>query len=224
MTAEETLSEVARGLEFLEAAPVFIGGATVGLMLDELGRSQLRPTLDVDCIPGHIDSRPSWWRLEAELRRRGWVPDEEGPLCRYRTPDGTAAPEVLGFSGRWYRVAATTAVPHVLSDGTSIQVLRPEVLLACKLEASHDRGRRDPYASKDLEDIVALLDGCRELESSLRDAAEELRAWVVAQLRDLLRDGLCMEAVIGQLPRGGDVAAREKALLERMGRMAGVKD
>ncbi len=132
-------------------------------------------------------------------------------------------PAVLGFSGRWYRVAATTAIPHVLPDGTSIQVPRPALLLACKLEAFHDRGRRDPYASKDLEDIVALVDGCSELESSLTEAVDELRAWVAVQLSQMLRDGTCMEAVVGQLPRGGDVTARESALFERMGRMAGAK-
>lgn len=44
------LDGVAHDLEWLDVEPVFVGGATIGLFLDDFGRSQLRPTNDVDCI------------------------------------------------------------------------------------------------------------------------------------------------------------------------------
>ncbi len=105
---EHILSQVAQELDWLESKPVFVGGATLGLYLDEMGRSQLRTTYDVDCIIPSITSRTGWWQLEKQLRSRGWAPDSTGPICRYLSPGGaivdlmTVDPAVLGFSGRWY--------------------------------------------------------------------------------------------------------------------------
>lgn len=109
--SEVRLARVAARLSWLDPPPVFLGGATIGLYLDELGRSQLRPTDDVDCIVPLVRTWASWTRLEEDLRARGWSPDPGGPICRYASPDGDivdlmpSEPAVLGFSGRWYAQA-----------------------------------------------------------------------------------------------------------------------
>jgi len=69
MNIERLLDQVAADLEWLVPEPVFVGGATIGLFLDDLGRSQLRPTLDVDCIAPQLVSRAAWYQLEAVKRR-----------------------------------------------------------------------------------------------------------------------------------------------------------
>jgi len=46
------------------------GGATIGLFLDEFGKSQMRPTEDVDCILPDAVSYATWGRIAAGLRRR----------------------------------------------------------------------------------------------------------------------------------------------------------
>lgn len=68
---DAVLDRVASQLDWLKPEPVFLGGATIGLFVDDFGRSQLRPTFDVDCIVPEVASRARWWELESELRRRG---------------------------------------------------------------------------------------------------------------------------------------------------------
>lgn len=222
---EHVVDQVARDLAWVDPEPVFVGGATVGLFLDDFGRSQLRPTKDVDCIVPQVLSRPDWWRLEEMLRRRGWLPDPNGPLCRYRSPTGTQVdlmsvdPAVLGFSSRWYPAVVERAERRSLVTGRHILVPTPALLLACKLEAWESRGATDPYASKDLEDIAALLDGCRDLEQSVSEAECDVKDWISQALQRVGSDGAARAALLGQLPRGGDADAqtmRVLALLERL--------
>lgn len=222
---EQALDEVAEDLSWLEAEIVFVGGATIGLFLDALGRAQLRPTVDVDCIVPTVLTQSGWWRLEEQLRRRRWAPDPEGPICRYRSPRGALVdlmpqePTVLGFAGEWYPSAVATAERRALVTGRSILVPTPALLFACKLEAWRDRGTADPYGSKDLEDLVALLDGCRELEQSIATAAPDVRQSIAAGLGAIWADAWHREAALGHLPRGGDPLAQEARVRALVGRL-----
>lgn len=223
---ERALDRVAAALDWLDSPPVFVGGATIGLFLDDFGRAQMRPTEDVDCILPDVLSYPAWSEIEENLRRRGWSPVPDGPLCRYRTPSGdlvdlmTQEPEVLGFSGRWYPGAVASAVERDLVTGRRVLVPAPEYALACKLDAWNDRGRADPLASEDLEDVVALLDGCEALPGAIDAAEPELREWLVEQLDELGRVERFRDAMLAQLPRGGDRAAREANLVEVLKRFS----
>lgn len=222
---ELAVDRVAAALDWLEKRPVFVGGATIALFLDAFGKAQMRPTTDVDCIVPSADSYTSWGQLEAQLRRRAWSPDPEGPLCRYRSPDGDIVdlmpedPSVLGFGGRWYPATVVHAVEETLVTGRSILMPAPEYALACKLEAFGDRGRDDPMASKDLEDIVALLDGCSALPGAVEAAAHDLHIWLVARLAELANNRVVTDAMLAQLARGGHQAARESRLITLLARL-----
>lgn len=223
---ERVVDAVAADLAWVSPEPVYVGGATIGLFLDALGRSQLRPTLDVDCIVPLVVTRVAWWKFEEGLRARGWSPDPDGPICRYRSPGGIVVdlmsedPGVLGFSGRWYRRVVERAERRLLVTGRAVLVAPPALLLACKLDAWRDRGIRDPYASKDLEDIVALLDGCRELEASVATADQEVREAIAVSLKEILEDARYRQAALCQLPRGGDADAQEARVLALIARLA----
>ena len=223
---EEMIDGVAEELSWLPQPPVFLGGATIGLYLDDFGRSQVRATKDVDCIVPGVDSRAAWWALEHQLQAAGWTPDATGPLCRYRSPGGTLVdlmstdPEVLGFAGLWYWESVGNAEPRSLSTGRDVLVPRPEHLLACKLEAWNDRGKSDPMVSNDLEDIASLLDGCKQLEDGVAGATDELRGWIGHAFGTLLNTPAFREALIGQLPRGGAQREREQKVLALMARLA----
>ncbi len=218
---ERVLVEVAEEVAWMVPPPVFIGGATIGLFLDNFGRSQLRPTKDVDCIVPTLVSRPSWFALEETLRSRGWHPDVDGPVCRYRSPRGhlvdflAVHPEIQGFAGRWFAAALASASAHVVA-GKELWVPDAAHLLACKLEAYEDRGAADPLLSKDLEDIVALVDGCGTLVDAVARAPVSVRAYVRESVAALLTNEDAMEAVAGHLPRGGDVSARLRKVQARL--------
>lgn len=226
MTVEEMLAEVADELTWLTPPPVFIGGATISLFLDEFGRAQARTTRDVDCIVPGVATRQAWFALEAELRSRGWQPDPEGPICRYRSPRGHrvdllgARPEVQGFSGRWFEAAAANAEARLLDTRRSVLTPRVAWLTGCKVEAFRDRGAADPLASADLEDLVALVDGCADWETAVCSAPAPLRPYIAEWAADVLGDASLLAAADGQLPRGGDIVGRRRRLRERLGRVA----
>lgn len=189
---EGILVEVASELAWLQPAPVFIGGATIGLFLDDFGRTQLRPTKDIDCIVPTLSTTMEWFALERALQRRGWQPDPSGPICRYRSPLGhlvdllAERPEVQGFAGRWFSAAVRHAEERLVA-GRTIRVPDVAHLLACKLEAFADRGAADPLASTDFEDIVSLLDGCADIEARLDAAASDLVEYIEQIVADLER-------------------------------------
>lgn len=226
MRIEAILAEVASELEWLAPPPVFVGGATIGLFLDDFGRAQMRPTKDVDCIVPGVLTQQAWFALEGELRQRGWRPDPDGPVCRYLSPRGHvvdllgARPDVQGFAGRWFERAAAHAEVRLLDATHTIRTPNVAYLAACKIEAFGDRGADDPLGSTDFEDLVALLDGCGELEEATAAADPEVRAYVAAWSGALLADADLFRVAEGQLPRGGDMAGRRRRLRERVGRLA----
>lgn len=173
MHIEAILAEVASELDGLEPPPVFIGGATIGMFLDDFGRARMRPTKDVDCIVPGVLTQQAWFALEGSLRRRGWRPDPDGPNCRYRSPRGHvvdllgARPEVQGFAGAWFERAVAHVEVRTLDAAHTIRTPNLAYLAACKIEAFRDRGAADPRTSTDFEDLVALLDGCAELEAAV---------------------------------------------------------
>lgn len=224
---ERILDRVAGNLSWLAPAPIFLGGATIGLFLDDFGRAQLRPTQDIDCIVQQVLTRTDWWKLEKQLRDRSWEPVPGGPICRYQSPEGdlvdlmAQTPEILGFSGRWYPDTVKNAQRRQLVTGQLVRVPTPEHLLACKLEAWNDRGRDDSFLSRDLEDVVSLLDGCRELEARVTAAEDELLEWIAGVFIDIIDSRIHREAVIAHVPRGGDQPIREERILKLMKRLAG---
>ena len=55
--------------------------------------------------------------------------------------------------------------------------------MATKLEAFRQRGQSDPYGSRDLEDIVAVVDGRPELVMECRAASSDVRSYLASALR-----------------------------------------
>lgn len=126
-----------------------------------------------------------------------------------------ARPEVQGFSGTW--VASTVRPSEERPvEGVRIRVADPPHLLANKIEAILDRGRRDPLTIQDFEDIVALLHGCAELLSSLASADLKLRSFVADWARETLATPDLVAIAEAQLPRGGDDVGRRIRLSETL--------
>jgi hypothetical protein len=61
------LQTVANGLGELKDEMVFVGGAVAELYADNPAASEIRPTIDVDCVI-EISSRLEFARLEENLR------------------------------------------------------------------------------------------------------------------------------------------------------------
>jgi hypothetical protein len=174
---------------------VFLGGCATALLLTDPAAPEVRPTRDVDVIT-EVGSLAEYYRLADDLRAAGLVEDQTpgAPLCRWRASEVIldimpADEHVLGFGNRWYRPALLNAQVIALPGGERIRVVTAPYFLATKLEALTGRGGGDFLASRDLEDIVTLIDGRTEIVDEVGQADAELRQFLGERLRTLAMRG-----------------------------------
>lgn len=195
---ELMLQQVALALgEEMVAQMAFVGGCTTALMLtDAISRESVRFTDDVDLIV-HVLGGSAWYALQEQLQARGFYPSpEDAVICRLRLARKDSLPlivdfmpddaSILGFSNRWYAEALHHAQDQLLPDGTRIRVVSPVHFVATKLEAYQGRGNNDPLASRDVEDLLHVIDGRVELLAEMQAADPALRLAVSAHLTALL--------------------------------------
>lgn len=222
------LERVAVALEQIGVRHAFVGGATIELFLDALAAAQARVTDDVDCIVDTHD-RGAHQALEKRLRRAGFVHAAEpgAPICRWRLEgivvDVMPVDEaVLGFSNPFYRSALDAAEPTLLPSGRAIPCLTLGYTIATKVVAFEDRGRTDPWASKDLEDLVAIFDGGAGPVDAVRALPDPERARACRWACDVIAHPAAAEWVEGHLSRGPGFAGRVARVLERLADVAGL--
>lgn len=226
---QDMLKEVAKALgPEMCRRMTFVGGCTTGLLLtDDFTREQVRSTDDVDLIV-HVMGPVGFVRLQEQLTQRGFrlSPNEEEdlPICAMKLgelrvdfmPDN----DTLGFSNRWYRDAMATATPYELDPEITINLVSPVYFVATKLEAWKGRGRGDALTSRDIEDILNLIDGRPELLGEIQSAKVEVSTYISQEIAKLLGDNNFEYAVSAQ--SGGD-PDREDLLFERLELLARVR-
>jgi predicted nucleotidyltransferase len=199
---------------------VFVGGATVGLLLTDPAAPSARPTLDVDVVTP-VTSKRAFHELELKLFAAGYSQPSGGPIRRW-VIDGVIVDlmppidSVLGFSNRWYPELITNAVPVPLPGGIHVLIGDAPHLLATKLEAFHGRGENDYRFSRDITDIVVLVDGREELVSEMARAPVNLRQYVVDEFKALIDDPDFDEALSAHLPSDEASQERSSLILSRM--------
>ena len=168
---EHMLGRVAQALDAdLRAEIAFVGGCVTALHItDPVTRSAVRLTDDVDAIL-HVMGKGPWYQLMERLQRLGFrISPEDDITCRTRLRDGEGPelivdfmpddPAILGFSNRWYPNALKTALPYLLPNGLEIRVVDPPHFVGTKLEAFQGRGNDDLLGSRDIEDLLNIVDG-----------------------------------------------------------------
>lgn len=188
----QTVAE-ALGGDFRERL-VFVGGCTTALFItDEVTLEDVRATDDVDLIVDLV-GYAGWAQLQEELRQGGFgESQEDNVICRMRLgdlkvdfmPDDAG---ILGFTNRWYAKGLETSIGHALSDGLTIKRLAPELFVATKLEAYLGRGQGDLFTSRDMEDILLIIDGRPEIVDEILGADAEVREFIADQFTALLKD------------------------------------
>lgn len=140
-----------------------------------------------------VASYPEYIALSRRLRDVGFTEDrsEGAPLCRWRNGDVIldvmpVDESILGFSNRWYKDAIKTANEVSLEPGIDIRVVSAPYFLGTKLEAFKGRGKGDFAMSQDLEDLIAVVDGRPAIVDEIKNAADDLNAYVAAEIGTLL--------------------------------------
>lgn len=228
-----SLVKVALGLGDLRERVVLVGGAAVGLLISDSGAAEARVTLDVDLIVQVASQAEYYERICKHLRSRGFHEDsrEGAPLCRWLFDEQVVDimptdARILGFSNAWYPHAIATARGTQLTTyGTSplsINVVSAPAFLATKLTSFASRGEGD-LLHEDIEDIVALVDGRKELVGEVEADTEELQAFLARALQELFDAGL-EEQLASLLPGDAASQAREPAVLAILRRLARVRE
>lgn len=173
----------------------FVGGCVVPLLVtDRFSRDRVRATDDVDLIV-EVVTWPEYHSLGRQLRACGFREAfGEGVSCRWRlsgiTVDIMPTDEsILGFSNRWYPDALRSANWFPLDGSSSIRVVKPELFLATKIEAFEGRGHGDFLSSRDMEDILSLLDGRPAIVDEVRSADDTLRGFIAGTLAHFRDEG-----------------------------------
>jgi hypothetical protein len=79
---------------------------------------------------------------------------------------------------------------------------------ASKLEAFGDRGKNDYLGSRDLEDVVAVVDGRQELVGEIKAAQGDVRSYLGKEIAKLLGVREFLDALPGHVPP--DSASQER--------------
>ncbi len=224
--ALEMVKVIARGLGSLNERVVFLGGAATSLLITDPALPHIRTTFDVDVIV-EVLSRMDYYRLEESLRERGFTQsiDSEHPVCRwsYREVIVDIMPtdaKILGFSNRWYVHAIHQSDVVRIDEELEIRLVTAPFFLATKIEAFLGRGNGDFLSSHDIEDIISIVNGRKELIGEVARSSPELRAFLSEIFSTFLAKDAFLESLPGHLLPDPANQARHGIVFDRITQMA----
>ena len=187
----ENIEHVAQVLGELLNRVILVGGAVVGILINDTNRPVARPTIDVDLL-ADVTDRSEYYKICDLLRLAGFKEEGGEVICRW-IKDGRlldlmpADPAILGFTNRWYQLAIKTSVPITLPSGLILRHVSAPLFITSKFESFKDRGNGD-YAHHDIEDIINLVDGKSDLNTELALAPAEVQLFIREEVEELLLD------------------------------------
>ena len=168
------------------------------------------------------------YRLSDQLRQLGFIADvsEGAPIFRWKTDDVIldvmlTDPKILGFGNQWFAPAFEASVWNVLPSGKQIRLLPAPYFLATKFEAFACRGKKDNLMSRNIEDIVTVIDGRPEIVSEIKQASEALKAYLVTCCSELLKNRDFLDALPGHLLPDAASQARSVVVINRLKDISG---
>ncbi|MDP3399125.1 MAG: hypothetical protein Q8S23_08265 [Bacteroidales bacterium] len=211
----EMIRKVAVGLGDLKDSVVFIGGAVTELYANDPASTEIRPTLDVDCVI-ELASRGSFYHMEDSLRRKGFKNDTTpgAPICRWIYKDVIVDimpddEDILGFSNRWYKAGVKNRIEKEIDNNLKIFIFQVHYYLATKLEATFHRGMADLRTSQDFEDVVYILNNNLRLVEIITECHDkELKQYLKDRMKSLLNLKYINEAIECCLPYGDHTRLR----------------
>ena len=206
----EMLTVVVNGLGEMKNEVVFVGGSVAELYADDPASSDIRATLDIDCVI-EISSRMRYNELEERLRAKGFRNDmtQGAPICRwvYKRVIVDVMPideNILGFTNQWYKGGIEHKTICALQNDTEIFIFPAPYYLGTKFEAVLSRGGDDLRTSHDFEDIIYILDNVTNIVEQISNTEDSLKKYLIDQFEILLCNPNIEEAIECALPYGSD--------------------
>lgn len=185
-----------------------------------------RVTDDVDALlvsAGYSESAA----LEEAVARRSFRRDVSATHAhRWIAPSGDKLDLVpfekhVGATGSALdHAAAATAIETELESGLTIRHVSAPAFIAMKLAAHADRFAGDPFASRDLQDALAVIASRPEIVDEMKLAPIEIRSFAATELRKLLAHPDAEEIAAAHLNDARPLAPVVQWTLERAREMA----
>lgn len=199
--------------------PVFTGGGIVQLLITDPGAPPASLTKDVDAVI-EIASYGDYTEIENALRTAGFVQnfqDKAAIIAWYwkgrRVDILPHKPfPLITTTNQWFPWVLEDPVRFEMHPGQFAWIASAPSFLATKFEAFFSRGGGDYVGSKDIEDIVAVIDGRPELAGELAAAPWEVSVFLRKCFSDLLSNRVFLDAMPYLVPDSG----RESLLVERL--------
>ncbi len=224
------LQTVAERLTPLGTEFAFLGGAVLGLLINDPAAAPVRPTKDVDVLVGTMN-RSAHTNLEERLRQAGFMHDmsEGAPLCRWRLDEITVdilpvTRNVFGWKSQWFVEALSHAQDILVDNAGKVRVVTAPFLLATKLEAFKGRGNSDWYGSQDLEDMIALLDGRSGLVEEIVASPAAIKRYLASEFAKMMECREFLDALPGHLPPDPASQRRQPVILDRLRQIVSIAD
>lgn len=177
----------------------------------------IRMTDDIDVVVR--GGFRAWRECLDELEAKRFHPSrEEGaPICRYvhgdLVVDVMTTEPTLGFTNKWYAKAVEARQSTAIKG---LHVISPLYFLATKFEAFESRGKADPQASHDLEDIVVVLRRDKQLFELIAHGTEPVHEALRHHLQEFVAHPYAGDFVQGHLEPDDASQRQGKRILERM--------
>ena len=112
-----------------------------------------------------------------------------------------------------------TAQERESESDLKILMVSPVYFCASKLEAFGDRGKNDYAGSRDLEDLIAVVDGRAELVGEIQAAQSDVRSYLAKEIAKLVWR-TCSECVSGTFAPDSASQERITAVMARLKEIA----
>ncbi|MFA6213266.1 MAG: hypothetical protein WCT03_24210 [Candidatus Obscuribacterales bacterium] len=216
---DSVIARLAQTVDLLGALAdsfVFVGGSVAPLLVTDTGAADARSTIDVDAVV-QVATRSEYQEIETRLAAAKFQLDPtEDVVCRYKNGELLldvipSASEVFGFGNKWLNQAPDAPLLYELATRKTINIINAPLFLCTKFIAFDERG---PAEDKDLEDIVSIVDGRRELMGELKTSSLEIKEYVASSTRQLLKTSF-PQNISWFLPQDSASADRDTLVLER---------
>lgn len=200
---------------------VFTGGCITGLLLtDDFSKEQVRHTDDVDLIVNTVGYL-GFNALQKRLQNKGFSLslEKDWPICAMKLDemrvDFMPIDDSLGFTNIWFEAAYREAQSFNITEDIIIRLVSPIYFVATKLEAYNGRGSGDVLASRDVEDLLHLVDGRVGLIEEVKAAPANVKAYISSEIAKLMTQQDFEYAVSSQAQGYG----REAIIFERLDKL-----
>ncbi len=175
----EVIRRISLALGEMNEQVIFVGGATIGLYINDPAAEDVRATKDVD-ITVEIASLGELESIREELVQKGFTQSpEDDVICRFRFDNikvDVMSTKEVGWApaNPWFSKGFAHRETVKIGD-QMIRILPLPYFIASKFAAHIGRGGKDPRTSHDFEDIVYVIDNRTDIVAQIDKAPIDVK-------------------------------------------------